>query len=182
MRLGIFGGTFDPPHIGHRAAAAAAAAAMRLDRVLFMPAGCPPQKQAHACAEHRYRMTVLATEGQAGFEVSRLELDRPGPSYTVDTLRALQGPELFFICGADAIADLPSWHAWQELPRLAHFVGVSRPGASWPEVPHATYVAMAEVDVSSTAIRERVAAGLPIDGLVAPAVATYIHDHRLYVR
>lgn len=182
MRRGIFGGTFDPPHVGHVAAARAAVAALALDRVLFVPAGLPPQKHGHAPAEDRYRMTALAIAGEPTFEVSRIELDRPGPSYTVDTLRALAGADaLFFICGADAIRDLTTWHEWEELPRLAHFVGVTRPGVDLPQVPYATYVPMDGVDVSSTEIRARVAAGLPIDGMVTPAVATYIHEHRLYL-
>lgn len=183
MRLGIFGGTFDPPHVGHVAAAHGAVAAMALGRVLFVPAGSPPQKHGHASAEDRFRMTVRAAEDEPTFAVSRIELDRPGPSYTVDTLRALSGADdLFFICGADAIRDLPTWHEWEELPKLAHFVGVTRPGTTWPPVPYATYVPMDGVDVSSTEIRERVAAGQPIAGLVAPKVEAYIREHALYVR
>ena len=183
MRLGVFGGTFDPPHIGHVAAARAAATCMALDQVLFVPAGVPPFKHGHASAEDRYRMTALAVAGEPTFALSRMELDRPGTSYTVDTLRALAGAgELFFICGADAIADLPTWHEWEELPKLAHFIGVSRPGTTWPAVPYATYVAMPGIDVSSTEIRQRVAAGQPITGMVAPAVERYIHEHGLYLQ
>jgi nicotinate-nucleotide adenylyltransferase len=181
MRLGVMGGTFDPVHVGHVAAARAAATRIALDRVLFVPAGQPPHKAGHATPEQRYEMTRLAIAGEPGFAASRIELDRPGPSYTVDTLRALRGPELFFICGADAIRDLPTWHEWEELPKLATFVAVTRPGVAPPEVPCATYIEIPGVDVSSSAIRERVAAGLPIDGMVAPAVARYIHEHRLYL-
>jgi nicotinate-nucleotide adenylyltransferase len=181
MRLGILGGTFDPVHVGHLAAARAAAACLELDRVLFVPAGVPPHKRGHASPEHRFEMTRLATAGEPMFSVSRIELDRPGPSYTVDTLRALQGDELFFICGADAIRDLPNWREWEQLPKLARFVAVARPGVTGPPVPYATYIRIPGVDVSSSEIRERVAAGLPITGLVAPAVEAYIHEHRLYV-
>lgn len=181
MRLGVLGGTFDPIHIGHVAAARAAAAALALDQVLFVPSGVPPHKQGHAAPEHRYEMTVLATAGEPIFTVSRLELDRPGLSYTVDTLRALRGPDLFFICGADAIGDLPSWHEWEQLPKLAHFIAVTRPGVPRPDVQYATYVEIPGIDVSSSAIRERVAAGQPIAGMVAPAVADYIHEHKLYL-
>jgi nicotinate-nucleotide adenylyltransferase len=181
MRLGVFGGTFDPIHVGHVAAAHAALTALHLERVLFVPSGRPPHKEGHASAEQRYEMTCLAIEGEPLFTVSRLELDRPGPSYTVDTLRALQGDELFFICGADAIVELPTWHEWRELVKLAKFVAVTRPGTTGTRAAYASYLTVPGVDVSSREIRDRVAMGLSITGLVAPAVEAYIREHRLYV-
>lgn len=187
-RLGVLGGTFDPVHLGHTAVAHAALRAAGLDRVVFIPAGEPPHKtgQVHATAEQRLRMVALATAGEPRFSASRLELDRPGPSYTVDSLRALRAQgwnELFFICGADAAADVPNWHRWRELVAMATFVAVARPGgpAPAPELgARVRVVHMVGVDISSSDIRRRVAEGLPIDGMVAPAVAAYIRKEGLY--
>lgn len=187
-RLGVMGGTFDPIHHGHLVAASEVAAVFELDEVVFVPTGQPWQKdnQDVSPAEHRYLMTVVATASNPSFTVSRVDIDRPGPTYTIDTLRDLKSarPEsqLFFITGADAMAQILSWKNAEELWSLAHFVGVTRPGheldgrgrrdVSLMEVP-----AMA---ISSTDCRRRVAAGQPVWYLVPDGVVQYIAKHRLY--
>jgi nicotinate-nucleotide adenylyltransferase len=134
MRLGVMGGTFDPIHHGHLVAASEVQALFGLDEVVFVPTGRPWQKDAREVspAEDRYLMTVVATASNPRFTVSRVDIDRPGPTYTIDTLRDLhaQRPddELFFITGADALAQILSWKDADELFELAHFIGVTRPG------------------------------------------------------
>ena len=190
MRLGVMGGTFDPIHHGHLVAASEVQAQFDLDEVVFVPTGQPWQKSGRvvAPAEHRYLMTVIATASNPRFTVSRVDIDRDGPTYTIDTLRDLrvQRPEaeLFFITGADALAQILSWKDADELWDLAHFIGVTRPGyvlsesglpgerVSLQEVP-----AMA---ISSTDCRERVRAGEPIWYLVPDGVVQYISKHDLY--
>lgn len=195
-RLGVFGGTFDPPHAGHLVAADSALHAFQLQRVLFVPAGEPPHKAGQVCAgaEQRYEMVRLAIAGHPGFAVSRLELDRPGPSYTVDTLAALRqdGRSLFFITGIDAVLELPGWRDPEGLLRLAEFVAVSRPGlspgrltalrATLPAAARARihHLPIPAVDVSSHDLRRRVRDGLPIRYLVPDPVAAYIARERLY--
>ncbi|NJC22158.1 nicotinate-nucleotide adenylyltransferase [Arthrobacter pigmenti] len=186
-RLGVMGGTFDPIHHGHLVAASEVAAAFNLDEVVFVPTGQPWQKNAKEVspAEHRYLMTVVATASNPSFTVSRVDIDRPGPTYTIDTLRDLRATrpdaELFFITGADAMAQILSWKNVDELWSLAHFVGVTRPGheltsrgkdVSLMEVP-----AMA---ISSTDCRRRVSAGEPVWYLVPDGVVQYIAKHGLY--
>ena len=188
LRLGVMGGTFDPIHHGHLVAASEVASVFDLDEVVFVPTGEPWHKSAQEVspAEHRYLMTVIATASNPRFTVSRVDIDRPGPTYTIDTLRDLReerpDAELFFITGADAMAQILSWKDIQELWSLAHFVGVTRPGhvlenmgrddVSLLEVP-----AMA---ISSTDCRERVADGDPVWYLVPDGVVQYIAKHRLY--
>ncbi|MCC9177411.1 nicotinate-nucleotide adenylyltransferase [Arthrobacter sp. zg-Y750] len=183
------GGTFDPIHHGHLVAASEVADRFDLDEVVFVPTGEPwhkPAAQQVSPAEHRYLMTVIATASNPRFTVSRVDIDRPGPTYTIDTLRDLKAarPEadLFFITGADAMAQILSWKDIQELWSLAHFVGVTRPGhvlenmgredVSLMEVP-----AMA---ISSTDCRRRVVEGKPVWYLVPDGVVQYIAKHRLY--
>ena len=189
-RLGVFGGTFDPLHIGHIAVAARVSQEFELDRLMFVPAGRPWQKETYAGPEDRYLMSVLGAS-DARFSVSRIEIDRKGPTYTADTmssLRSFYGEEvrLLFVAGADAVLHLGSWEKLDSLGRLAEVIAVTRSGFElsqlrpepwWPAV---RMMEMPEVDVSSTGIRERVAQGLPIDGLVPPAVELYIKTHRLY--
>src|SRR4051812_14361089 len=134
-RLGVMGGTFDPIHHGHLVAASEVAAAFNLDEVVFVPTGRPWQKSDREVspAEDRYLMTVIATASNPRFSVSRVEVDRPGPTYTVDTLRVLQTErgektELFFITGADALAEILTWQDADDLGKLAHWIGVTRPG------------------------------------------------------
>lgn len=190
-RLGVMGGTFDPIHHGHLVAASEVAASFDLDEVVFVPTGQPWQKTDRevSAAEDRYLMTVIATAADRRFSVSRVDVDRSGPTYTLDTLRdlstAYQGVgEFYFITGADALAQLLTWHRVDELYALAHFVGVTRPGHSLsdPGLPpgDVSLVEIPALAISSTDIRQRVAKGRPIDYLVPEGVARYITKRRLY--
>ncbi|SDQ05310.1 nicotinate-nucleotide adenylyltransferase [Quadrisphaera sp. DSM 44207] len=190
MRLGVMGGTFDPVHHGHLVAASEVAARYGLDEVVFVPTGEPWQKSARAVspAEHRYLMTVVATASNPQFTVSRVDVDRPGPTYTIDTLRDLQrlrpGAELFFITGADALAQILSWKDAERLFDLAHLVGVTRPGhdLSLSGLPpeRVSQLQVPALAISSSDCRARVAAGLPVWYLVPDGVVQYIAKHRLY--
>jgi nicotinate-nucleotide adenylyltransferase len=182
------GGTFDPIHNGHLVAASEVASAMELDEVLFVPTGKPWQKQEVSPAEHRYLMSVVATASNPQFKVSRVDVDRPGFTYTVDTLNELneQFPDadLFFISGADAIAQIIAWKDIDSVWDLAHFVAVSRPGHKL-KLPKAPKGAISELEVpalsiSSTDVRQRVADGKPIWYLVPDGVVQYISKHHLY--
>jgi nicotinate-nucleotide adenylyltransferase len=190
MRLGVMGGTFDPIHHGHLVAASEVQARFGLDEVVFVPTGLPWQKDALAVSrpEHRYLMTVIATASNPRFTVSRVDIDRPGPTYTIDTLRDLRaerpGAELFFITGADALAQILSWKDADELFRLAHFIGVTRPGYPLSEsgLP-ADRVTLEEVPamaISSTDCRARVERAEPVWYLVPDGVVQYINKYRLY--
>ena len=134
QRIGIMGGTFDPIHNGHLVAASEAAHRFALDTVVFVPTGQPWQKSHRdvTAAEHRYLMTMVATASNPRFTVSRVDIDREGPTYTIDTLRDLRElfpeAEFYFITGADSLASIMSWHNWEEMLEMAHFVGVTRPG------------------------------------------------------
>jgi nicotinate-nucleotide adenylyltransferase len=189
-RLGIMGGTFDPIHHGHLVAASEVAYRFALDRVVFVPTGQPWQKgSATSSAEDRYLMTVVATASNPQFHVSRVDIDRGGPTYTVDTLRDLrrefgQDTELFFITGADALEKILSWKDADELFELAHLVGVTRPGftLSSAHLP-AEVVSLVQVPamaISSTDCRARVAVGKPIWYLVPDGVVQYISKRQLY--
>ncbi len=182
------GGTFDPIHHGHLVAASEVAAVFDLDEVVFVPTGEPWQKLDRdvAPAEHRYLMTVIATAANPRFTVSRVDIDRPGPTYTIDTLRDLRtqrpGAELFFITGADAMAQILGWKDAEELWQLAHFVGVTRPGHELP-VLERNDVSLMEVpamSISSTDCRERVRTGHPVWYLVPDGVVQYIAKYKLY--
>lgn len=189
VRLGVMGGTFDPIHHGHLVAASEVASMFNLDEVVFVPTGEPwhkPAAQQVSPAEHRYLMTVVATASNPRFTVSRVDIDRPGPTYTIDTLRDLKAArpdaELFFITGADAMAQILSWKDIQELWSLAHFVGVTRPGHVLEDVGRED-VSLMEVPamaISSTDCRRRVAEGKPVWYLVPDGVVQYIAKHRLY--
>jgi len=191
QRIGVMGGTFDPIHHGHLVAASEVAARFDLDEVVFVPTGTPWQKDARrvAPAEDRYLMTVIATASNPRFSVSRIDVDRPGPTYTIDTLRELrsergEGTELFFITGADALGQILTWHAAEELFALAHFIGVTRPGHQLadPGFP-AGGVSLVEVPamaISSTDCRARVESGLPVWYLVPDGVVQYITKTRCY--
>jgi nicotinate-nucleotide adenylyltransferase len=184
-RLGLLGGTFDPPHYGHLIAAQEAAWRFELERVLFLPARQNPLKQGEVMtdAEVRCEMVEAAIGANPRFELSRLELDRPPPSYTVDLLRSLQKPSqaLFFIAGADILAELPRWYAVDEILKLATLVVVSRPGASLDSPrPEIRTLEIPGVDVSSTLLRERVRRGQPITYLTPPTVERLIRERRLY--
>ncbi len=190
-RLGVMGGTFDPVHHGHLVAASEVAARFDLDEVIFVPTGQPWQKgeERVSPAEDRYLMTVIATASNPRFNVSRVDVDRSGPTYTIDTLRDLRkkygtAVELFFITGADALAQILSWHQADELFELAHFVGVTRPGyrlvdAHLPDGV-VTLVEVPAMAISSSGCRERVMAGLPVWYLVPDGVVQYIEKRQLY--
>lgn len=184
------GGTFDPVHHGHLVAASEVAALFGLDEVVFVPTGRPWQKAGRSVspAEHRYLMTVVATASNPRFTVSRVDIDRPGPTYTIDTLRDLHrerpDAQLYFITGSDALAQIVTWKDVDELWRLAHFIGVTRPGHELSDrgLP-AHRITLQEVPamaISSTDCRARVAAGEPVWYLVPDGVVQYITKYQLY--
>ena len=187
-RIGVMGGTFDPIHHGHLVAASEVAQSFDLDEVVFVPTGMPWQKTKVTEAEHRYLMTVIATASNPRFTVSRVDIDRDGPTYTIDTLRDLKAArpdaELFFITGADAIAQILGWRNHDELWELAHFVAVSRPGhVLTTEGLPSEDVSQLEVPalaISSTDCRARVREGNPVWYLVPDGVVQYIAKHHLY--
>lgn len=206
--MGLLGGTFDPVHDGHLATARAAQQALHLDAIWFVPSARPPHRpdSPRASEYHRVAMIRLAIAERAGWEVCELELRRQGPSYTYDTLRELQHDRLpsqiFFITGADAFAEIATWHRYPDLLDLAHFVVVARPGFSIERLrrrvpalasrmiepadlavcstPRVILVEAETPAVSSTGIRERAAAGQSLVNLVPSAVAAYIAQHDLY--
>lgn len=198
-KIGIMGGTFDPIHIGHLVIAEAVRTEFGLEKVLFVPANHPPHKQRQSVTEalHRYVMTVLATASNPFFFVSPMELQRPGPSYTVDTLRQLRqelgdNVELYFISGADTIRELPTWERIEELFELCHFVGATRPGCDDAVEATLQYfgplgagrihrLATPELAVSSTDIRLRVRQGRSIQYIVPEAVEQYILKEGMYL-
>lgn len=185
------GGTFDPVHHGHLSAASEVAAGFSLDEVVFVPTGTPWQKTHREVspAEDRYLMTVIATASNPRFSVSRTDVDRPGATYTIDTLRELRqtyaGDELFFITGADALAQILGWRAADELFELAHFVGVSRPGyepvdlSAFPDGA-VTLLEVPALAISSSDCRARVGRGDPVWYLVPDGVVQYIEKRSLY--
>ncbi len=189
-RVGIMGGTFDPIHHGHLVAASEVADRFDLDEVIFVPTGEPYQKSDRkvSAAEHRYLMAVIATASNPRFWVSRVDIDRGGPTYTVDTIRDIAtqrpGAELFFITGADALAAILSWKEADSVLGLAHFVGVTRPDYELSDahlpVDSVTLIDVPAMAISSSAVRERVTDGRPIWYLVPDGVVQYIGKHELY--
>jgi nicotinate-nucleotide adenylyltransferase len=189
-RVGIMGGTFDPIHHGHLNAAGEVADLFSLDEVIFVPTGEPWQKSHRRVspAEHRYLMTVIATASNPRFWVSRVDIDRAGPTYTIDTIRDIgaqrPGAELFFITGADALAQILSWKDAADALKLAKFVGVTRPGydLSDEHLPRdsVTLVDVPAMAISSSDCRARVAAGKGVWYLVPDGVVQYISKHHLY--
>jgi nicotinate-nucleotide adenylyltransferase len=188
-RVGVFGGTFDPIHVGHIAAAVDVRARLGLDRMLVIPNGNPWQKREDvvATAADRLAMVEAAIEGIDGVHVSSLEVDRDVPSVTADTLEALAAPSrrLYLVLGADAVANMPSWRRIEETRDLAVLVIVERagehaeaPGPGW----QVERVPIPRLDVSSTDIRQRLADGRPIDGIVPPAVIAVMRARGLYTR
>jgi nicotinate-nucleotide adenylyltransferase len=190
-RLGVMGGTFDPIHNGHLVAASEVAHLFSLDEVVFVPTGQPwlKSEQKVTAAEDRYLMTVIATASNPRFSVSRVDIERSGPTYTIDTLRDVRevyppDTELFFITGADALAQMLSWRDMDELFTLAHFIGCTRPGhqLSDPGLPNGR-VSLVEVPalaISSTECRQRVRSGEPIWYLVPDGIVQYINKRGLY--
>ena len=187
------GGTFDPIHHGHLVAASEVQSWFDLDEVVFVPTGQPWQKNSRTVTspEHRYLMTVIATASNPRFTVSRVDIDRGGPTYTIDTLRdltaAMPDSDLFFITGADALAEIFTWRNAPDLWALAHFVGCTRPGyemdaSTLDGIPpeRVTILEIPALTISSTNCRERTAAGEPVWYLVPDGVVQYIAKHRLY--
>ncbi len=186
--VGLFGGSFDPVHHGHLLVGRVAAETLGLDSLRFVPAREQPFKRGRhgATADHRAAMLALAVQGSPGLEVERAELDRPGPSYTVDTLRALRdkepGIELTLLLGADAAAELGAWHQAAEIPRLATVVVFARHGVPVPSSPYiAKTIEVPAVEISATEVRRRASKGLSLRYWVPDAVAEYITRHRLYL-
>ncbi len=195
LRLGVMGGTFDPIHHGHLVAASEVQARFQLDEVVFVPTGEPWQKAGRKVSqpEDRYLMTTIATASNPRFSVSRVDIERPGPTYTVDTLRDIreqrgQDWDLYFITGADALSQILTWRGADQLFDLGHFVGVSRPGVPLGEndIAHlpedkVDLLEIPALAISSTACRERVAAGLPLWYLVPDGIVQYIAKRGLYL-
>ena len=199
MKIGVLGGTFDPIHLGHIAIAGDVSRRLELDRVLFIPAGQPWLKADTPVspAEHRVAMVRLAIDGYTSYSISMIEVRRSGPSYTLETLAEMwqrlgSDDEVFFIIGWDGLSQLPRWYAPERVLRLCRMVAVPRPDATPPDLDALEAIIPGiskrvilldgpEVDISSTGIRERVACGLSITGLVHPAVEVYIRGHGLYL-
>jgi nicotinate-nucleotide adenylyltransferase len=193
-RLGVMGGTFDPIHYGHLVTAEEALVQFSLDEVVFVPTGLPWMKEERdvSPAEDRYLMTVIATASNPRFSVSRVEIDRDGPTYTIDTLRALaaanQDAELYFITGADAIFEIFDWKDPDEVLHLAHFIAATRPGydlrrfetRSKRKQPNVSAMNIPALAISSTDVRERVREGRPIRYLLPEGVKSYIEKVGLY--
>lgn len=199
QRIGVIGGTFDPIHYGHLAAAEEARVRVNLEKVLFAVAGLPPHKldEEVTPVEHRLAMVQLGIFSNPDFELSRVDVDRSGPSYTVDTISILQeqwgqGTEMFFILGIDSLVEVPTWHQPERLIQLCHLVAVARPGFevdmrqledSVPGISsRVEIIGMPEVDISSSDLQRRVREGLPIRYQVPEDVERYIREHRLYQR
>ena len=197
-KIGIMGGTFDPIHIGHLVTAEAVRIEYDLEKVLFIPAGHPPHKQGSLVtpALHRYIMTVMAIFANPAFVVSAVEMDRPGPSYTIDTVKTLVAQhgdqtDFYFITGADAIGDLPTWNNIEEILDLCHFVAATRSGCISMIDPVIEYfgtkgrqrihrLTTPELEISSTDIRERIKKGRSIKYIVPESVEQYIYKEGLY--
>jgi nicotinate-nucleotide adenylyltransferase len=195
-RLGLLGGTFDPPHYGHLVLAQEAAWQLQLGRVLWVPARQNPLKEGGVSTdvEDRCAMVALAIADNPLFELSRLDIDRPPPSYTADLLRELQAPgrELYFLVGADVLPELPRWRSPDEILRLSRLVVINRPEAPPPDLEslegtlpaargRVDVVVGPGVAVSARELRAHVAAGRPIRYLTPPSVERYIREHRLYL-
>jgi nicotinate-nucleotide adenylyltransferase len=201
MRLGIFGGTFDPVHLGHLILAEQCREQGQLDQVLFVPAARPPHKEEGALTPfaQRVEMLALALAGQPAFRVDELEKDRPGPSFTVDTLKAIQhrqpDADLWLVIGSDTLHDLPGWYRPAQILALAGLLVAGRPGWNLPPVEslraalhlpeetpvRLTQIAMPLIDISSRDLRRRAARGSSLRYLVPRAVEAYILDKRLYL-
>jgi len=199
MNTGVFGGTFDPIHLGHLAVAEEVRTSLGLAEVLFVPAGQPWLKADRSIspAKHRVEMVKLAIAGNPHFKLSSCEVDRPGPSYAVDTIDILHhqlGTEakLFFLLGSDALSELPQWKEPSRLIQICHLVAFTRPGFALPPLEplesaipglsqHVTFVEAPQIDISATQIRNRVSRGASLHGLVPQAVERYILEQGLYL-
>jgi len=195
LRIGIMGGTFDPIHYGHLATAEEAKYRFQLDKVIFIPCGQPPHKKTYQVsgAEHRFKMTHLAIEDNPAFHISRLEIDRPGPSYSIDTVEELcrlyPDARLHFITGADAILEILTWREPRRLAEMCQLIAATRPGHDLTRfhqqvgediAPRVHLLAVPGVNISSTEIRQRTAEGAPIRYLLPESVRDYIQRVGLY--
>lgn len=196
MRVGIFGGTFDPIHYGHLVAAEEARTVLGLEKVLIVPAGQPPHKSAQpvTATDHRVAMVQLAIASNPAFVMSRVDLDRPGPHYSVDMVTRLRrelGPgDVYLIVGMDSLMDLPGWHEAERLMGLCYIVGVNRPGYTYDLAPlekavpgisaHIQVLEAPQLEIASHDLQDRVRRGLPIKYQVPEAVEEYICRHKLY--
>lgn len=190
-RIGLLGGSFDPVHNAHLALACVALDSLALDELRWVPAGQPWQKmRSITSSTHRLAMLELAIHGEPRFVLDRCEIDRSGPSYTLDTVRALRQGEptaqCYLIVGQDQFANLPTWHGWRELLSLVTLAVAARPGASVPSAPELQDLSyqvlpLAAMDIAASAVRERRRRGQSIDALVPPQVARYIEDNALYL-
>ncbi len=196
MRIGVFGGSFDPPHLGHLILADRALAALNLDHILWLPVADPPHKTVEAPIVHRVAMVERAVADHHGFRLSRVDIDRPGPHYSVDALKAIHqqspGSDLYFIIGADSLTDLPSWNRPAELIEQAHLAVMRRPGtavrldAVEQAIPglteNLTFFVAPLIEISSSDVRSRLITGQSVRYLVPPQVEAYIHAHNVYAR
>jgi len=203
IRIGIMGGTFNPPHYGHLQAAETARECLRLNKVIFVPSGKPPHKDSREVAgsEDRYNMVVAAIKNNPWFEASRIEIDREGPSYSVDTLRELkkiygEKAKFYFIIGSDIVNELTTWKEYEKLFRLCEFVEVTRPETHMAAIPERSEeikklieegklkistIRSPLLEISSSDIRERVAQGRSIRYIIPPGVKDYIEKRGLYI-
>jgi nicotinate-nucleotide adenylyltransferase len=192
LKIVVMGGTFNPPHIAHLICAEEVYDLLKFDKVLFIPSARPPHKNSNEIvdANHRYEMTILATKDNPHFEVSRIELDRPGRSYTIETVKELKqqygdSSEIHWIVGADAILEMLSWKSINELLEICNFVGINRPGydisrADERILKKVTPLSVTNLDISSSEIRRRINQGLSIRYLVPTEVEDYIYRNGLY--
>jgi len=184
-RIGLLGGTFDPPHNGHLTIAKEAVQSLDLDEVWFIPTYEPPHKTvAYTNSIHRLRMLELMIEDEEKFCVETIEIDRQGTSYTIDTIKSLTSMypnyAFYFIIGADQVKTLHEWHGIDELINMIEFVGVERPGVTWEETIKVTKLSVRQIDLASTTIRECIKDGKSVETFIKPAVFSYIKEHELY--
>lgn len=184
-RVGLLGGTFDPPHKGHFSIAKAAVDSLRLDEIWFIPTyESPHKREAATDSEHRLQMLKLMIAEERNFHIKTIELERKGKSYTIDTMDELlttyPDVQFYFIIGADQVKSLHKWHRIEQLLEKVKFVGVERPGVDWHETIEVTKLAAPKFDVASTTIRNNIKQGQSVDQFVHPDVYAYVKEHRLY--
>jgi len=188
-KIALFGGTFDPVHLGHLISAEEIKKSLRLDKVIFVPAGRPPHKKEAFItgAEHRLKMLKLATKAFPGFEISDYELKKTSKSYTIDTIRYFKKniykkDKLYFIAGSDIVGQIESWKEWEKLIKEVHLLIMARPGfkAGKKASKFGTLIGIKNIDISSSEIRRMIKKGLPVTYLVPETVEKYIYEHKIY--